>query len=99
MTYLDQLASRIRAALPSTASVPEDANLLFLIYAVLVRSKGKSVTASDVHDAWSAWMTTQDPDHSALVEYDLLPAEVRAEDAPFLAAIQQVVMDLGPPRS
>lgn len=88
MTYLDNLADRIRSCLPAGTSVPDDADRLFLLYAVILRAKGSDVTASDVHDAWAAWMQEQDPGHDALRPYDDLAPSVQAEDAPFLQAIR-----------
>lgn len=88
MTYLDDLALRIREHLPPGTSVPENADRLFVLYAVILRVKGAAVTASDVHDAWSAWMQEHDPSHDALRPYEALSPEVQAEDAPFLKAIQ-----------
>lgn len=88
MTYLDELANRIRGHLPQGTSVPDGADRLFVLYAVILRAKGSAVTASDVHDAWSAWMQEQDPEHEALRPYENLARDVQAEDAPFLAAIK-----------
>ncbi|MET0789617.1 MAG: hypothetical protein ABWY33_10280 [Cellulomonas sp.] len=87
MTYLEELADAIRAHLPGGTHVPAGAEPLFLAYAVLLRAKGEAVTASDVHDAWVAWMLPHDADHEALRPYAELPAEVRALDEPFLRAI------------
>ncbi|WP_425547664.1 DUF7701 domain-containing protein [Brevibacterium daeguense] len=44
-----------------SSSVSESTESLFLMYAVLMRTKGAETTASDVHDAWSAWMSGVDP--------------------------------------
>ncbi|MGY1632941.1 hypothetical protein ACI784_14660 [Geodermatophilus sp. SYSU D01186] len=88
MTYLDDLADRIRGCLPAGTSVPEGAGRLFILYAVVLRAKGTDVTASDVHDAWAAWMQEQDPHHDALRPYDDLAPSVQAEDGPFLEAIR-----------
>jgi hypothetical protein len=88
MTYLDDLADRIRGCLPVGTSVPDGADRLFVLYAIILRAKGTDVTASDVHDAWAAWMLEQDPAHNALRPYDDLAPSVQAEDAPFLQAIK-----------
>ncbi|MFL6055513.1 MAG: hypothetical protein ACJ72W_21830 [Actinoallomurus sp.] len=53
MTYLDEIARRIRDNLPAQAQPPADADALFLFYAVLARAKGESTTLEDVHDAWA----------------------------------------------
>ena len=87
--YLREDAKRIKEALPNGTEVPEDADDLFLLYAVLLRAKGPAVTAADVHDAWVAWTAGREPHHSALVPYEDLPIETRAEDEPFADAIRR----------
>ena len=88
MTYLDDLAHHIRRHVPPGTSVPDSADRLFVLYAVVLRAKGATATASDVHDAWSAWTQECNPGHDALQPYDSLSPDVQAEDAPFLAAIK-----------
>ncbi|TCJ31489.1 hypothetical protein E0504_48125 [Parafrankia sp. BMG5.11] len=89
MTYLDTDAQLIRSLLPAGATPPDEANDLFVLYALLMRVKAEKVTAEDVHDAWSAWMRARDPQHSALVPYKNLPPEARATDEPYAEAIRQ----------
>ncbi|MEU4574991.1 hypothetical protein ACBI99_30005 [Nonomuraea sp. ATR24] len=88
MTYLDADARLIRSLLPAGAAPPDDATGLFVLYAVLLRAKGEAVSAEDVHDAWSAWMSTRDPGHPALVPYADLPPATRAADEPYAEAIR-----------
>jgi hypothetical protein len=91
-TYLDETAHRIRERVPASA-LPDDAEdltQLFRLYALLVRVKGALVTASDVHDAWSAWMLGRGEDHASLRPYSELAEETRSEDEPFLRAILTV---------
>lgn len=89
--YLKKVAAAIRDHIPKDRLPEGEANelLLIYIYAVLLRAKGESVTHSDVHDAWSAWMVGQNPDHESLVPYSDLPEEVRNQDAVFTAAIRR----------
>jgi hypothetical protein len=89
MSYLRELSEAIRAEVPARL-IPEDADDLFLIYAVLARVKGEQVTEEDVHDAWTAWMETRGQRHQSMVPFDQLPQEVRVEDRPFVAAIHAV---------
>ena len=89
MTYLDDDADLIKASLPSGTSVPDDSDRLFRLYAVLLRTKRMRTTATDVHDAWTAWQQELDPEHEALKPYRQLPPDVQAEDEPFLAAIHE----------
>ncbi|MGO2520832.1 MAG: DUF7701 domain-containing protein [Microbacterium sp.] len=88
MTYLERDAELIRRCLPKGTAVPEDSDGLFLMYAVLLRAKGAEVQASDVHDAWSAWMIGVEPGHESVLPFDELDADTRGEDSPFLVAIR-----------
>ena len=90
MTYLRSLAAQIANSVgPDSTSSSDHAEALFLIYAVLARSKGTSTDARDVHDAWVAWMLIRGADHPSMVPFDELAPEVQQQDAPFVAAILQ----------
>jgi hypothetical protein len=88
VTYLDEDADLIRRHLPANADPPSDADALFLIYALLLRSKGATVSPADVHDAWSVWMLTTHGDHKSVVPFAELDSDVQAEDAPYVVAIR-----------
>jgi hypothetical protein len=92
VNYVQRVAERICALVPGQ-SVPNDADDLFLIYAVLALAKGTAVNRSDVHDAWSAWMTMRGEQHDAVRPLVDLPEETRAEDDPFVAAIRAVATE------
>lgn len=87
-TYLERDADLIRQCLPAGADAPDGSDELFLMYAVLLRAKGADTQASDVHDAWSAWMIGVNPDHESIRPFDDLDPETRGEDSPFLLAIR-----------
>ena len=87
MTYLDDDAALIKSAVPPHVSLPADADYLFVLYAVLMRSKGEAVCPSDVHDAWTAWKILSSEEHEALRPFDQLDPEVQAEDQPYVEAI------------
>jgi hypothetical protein len=89
MNYLDADAKLIRNCLPEHTGVPDASEDLFLLYAVLMRVKGRATQAADVHDAWSAWMSRREPDHESIRPFDQLSPTVQAEDAPFLTAIRR----------
>ncbi|WP_445513770.1 RipA family octameric membrane protein [Stenotrophomonas sp. 3(2025)] len=91
--YLDELASAILARIPEGRMPHEDTKELLKIYAVLARAKGTDVTCSDVHDAWSAWMSGRDPSHESLVPFEVLPDHVKAEDAIFADAIRAAALE------
>jgi hypothetical protein len=90
MNYVEQVAKAIRNEVPEDALPESDTDSLFIFYAVLCLTKGSKVSGEDVHDAWSAWMTLRGEQHESLVPYQELPAEVRAEDSPFVVAIRRV---------
>lgn len=85
--YLAEDAALIRSMLPAEANPTADTDPLFLTYAVLMRAKGLACTASDVHDAWSAWQLARDPGHRALVPFDELSPAVQNDDLPYMDAI------------
>ncbi|MFL6113058.1 MAG: hypothetical protein ACJ786_17125 [Catenulispora sp.] len=91
MTYLDDLAVRIRDQVPD-AQRGETELGLFRLYAVLALAKGAAVEPSDVHNAWAAWMRERDPDHNALMPFDQLDREKQDADSPFVAAIRAVAV-------
>lgn len=92
--YLDDIAARIRSHIPADRMPDDNAEALLLLYAVLLRAKGTNVTESDIHDAWSAWISTRDEAHESLVTYEDLPPEVREQDAVFASAIRQAAQEL-----
>ena len=81
MSYVDDLAQAIRRVIPPRLLPDGDTTGLFRLYAVLAMTKGDRVVLEDVHDAWSAWMREQDPQHPSLRPLRELPAELEvAED-------------------
>lgn len=89
MSYLDDVAVRIRDEVPA-AQRGETALGLFRLYAVLALAKGEAVQASDVHNAWAAWMQEREPAHEALRPFEELDEETREADSPFVLAIRAV---------
>ena len=89
-SYLDRLAAEIQAEIDPDLVPRGDTILLWRMYAVLIRAKGAAVTASDVHDAWTAWALAAKPDHNALLPYDALDPAVQAKDEPYVAALRRV---------
>lgn len=91
--YIDEIARKIRSAVPAS-SLPDDTEALFRIYAVLLLARGSDVSSQDVHNAWVAWMVTKDPGHEALVPYATLSDEVQRQDDPYVTAIRRTWRDL-----
>jgi hypothetical protein len=99
--YLEDIAAAVRKQIPPERLPAGDSTDLFLMYAVLARTKGLAITNSDVHDAWAAWIFKGDATHPALVEYEKLEAAVQQEDSEFAEAIRRAVVELQirtPPR-
>lgn len=90
MSFLVDDAARIRAALPPGTDVPEDADDLFLLHALLMHVKGENVTGGDVHDAWTVWMELRGREHESMKPAAELAKGVQAEDEPFATAIRAV---------
>ena len=93
-SYLDELARAIRAKTPPEL-LPDktDLDALYRLYAVLARVKGAAVTASDVHDAWSAWILNRGEGHDSVVPFEALTPDTQAEDEPFAEAIRKASLD------
>jgi len=88
-TYLDEHAAAIKDQVDEAATPPPDSEYLFVLYAVLLRVKGASVTSADVHDAWSAWMQLTNPDHKALKPFEQLEPQTQREDDVYAEAIRR----------
>jgi hypothetical protein len=92
--YIEILARRIRASIPSSRLPDDNTNALFRIYAVLAIAKDGRVKSEDVHNAWVAWMLGIEPKHDALIPFDELPPEVKKQDEPYVKAICQAYSSL-----
>jgi hypothetical protein len=89
MNYLEAAAQRVEQEIALNLRPEERSQDLYRLYALLVLVKGVDCTLRDVHNAWSTWMTSERPDHHALVPFDKLSAEAQGKDRPYLAAIQR----------
>ncbi len=65
------------------------------MYAVFAMAKGEGVVLEDVHDAWGAWMSEQNPDHRSLRPLAELPTEIQHADQPYLDASRTVARERG----
>jgi len=95
LSYVDDLAEEIRRLVPHDLLPDGDSASLFRTYAVLALAKGDRVSLEDVHDAWAAWMTQENPDHWSLRPLTELPPEVQRSDQPYVDAIRAVARDRG----
>lgn len=94
MNYLASIAERIRREVPTDKLPDGDLHALFLMYSVLALAKGKDVTREDIHNTWVAWMTAQGKDHGSMMPFKDLPADIKAEDDVFAAAVRRVAVQL-----
>jgi hypothetical protein len=90
VTYLNDIAMRIKSEVPSNDLPEEDTEELFVSYAVLLLAKGEDVTREDVHNAWVAWMEANGKEHESMIPFAELPPDTQAEDSPFVLAIRSV---------
>jgi len=97
VNYIETIAHQIREQLPGDAVPDDDAQPLLLLYALLALTKGERVSARDVHDAWSTWMTIRgEDDHDSVVEFDSLSRGTKHLDDPYVRAIRHVAQTLSP---
>lgn len=88
-SYIREVADAISAKTDD----PSPNDLLYLVYAVLALTKGETVTASDVHDAWSAVAEYEGTATEAVVPFALLAESVRRRDARFVVAVREVARE------
>ncbi len=98
MNYLLEIASRIKAEVPESLLPDSETRNLFILYALIALSRGTSVTAEDVHNAWNAWMLLRGENHPSMVPFEELSKNKKEEDNPFLEAIRRVVAQFNQPR-
>ena len=94
MSYVSEVAGRIRREVPPEVLPDGDTDLLFLIYATLALTLGEDVQPEHVHDAWAAWMAYQNPSHDSIKPFEELDPETKREDEPFVNAIAKVASQL-----
>lgn len=92
--YLDEIAEKIQREVSPDKIPDEDTIPLFRLYAVLALAKGTDVALEDVHNAWSAWMLGEDPNHESIKPFKELSRKVQGEDQPYVEAIRKVASDL-----
>jgi len=95
VNYLTRIADAISNELPQELIPKDGAGDLMLLYALLCVTVGQSVSANDVHDAWTTWMTGRGERHTSMIPFDELPADVQLEDEPFASAIRRVAERFG----
>lgn len=89
MDYITQRAHEI-FTYAHGGGVPTPGDIiLYRIYAVLSFAKGRETTAEDVHDAWSAWISTLHPDHRSLKPFSGLDPHVQEMDDLYVHAIHR----------
>jgi hypothetical protein len=91
MNYLDAVATQIEAELHPSLRPDEQATELYRLYALLALTRGNETSLQNVHDAWSVWMASRQPDHAALVPFSELRVDQQEQDRPYADAILRVV--------
>lgn len=95
-TYIDRVYKLVQEAtgLKSKETIK--------MYSLLVLTKGKNITLSDIHDGWSMVMNFKEAnppycyghEHKSLVSFHLLNPETQARDEKYLVALKQVARQL-----
>ncbi len=89
MNYVQQMVAAIRSEVDEETATEPGSDELLRFYALIALIKGKNVSAEDVHNAWSVWMTAREPDHHSIRPFAELPQQLRRADGPFVTAIRQ----------
>lgn len=95
MNYLDVIAAAIQREADPEATPPDEDLPLYRQYAVLLLTKGDTVTAPDVHHAWAAWASEHDSSHRHLVPFKELSLSEQKKDEPYAEAIRTVATAMG----
>lgn len=70
------------------------------LYALLVLTKGKSITLKDVHDAWAMNMNFRNitdkcygHEHKSIIPFNELPIEIQNKDQRFVNSLIKIAND------
>lgn len=95
-TYIDEIVEKVADALHIKNKD------LSRLYALLVLTKGATITLKDVHDAWSMSMNFRTKtekcfghEHKSLVPFDELPKEVQEKDEKYVRKLNEIAKELG----
>ncbi|MDP9696194.1 UNVERIFIED_ORG: hypothetical protein J2X79_003773 [Arthrobacter globiformis] len=94
MNYLEAIARQIEAELSVELRPWANADALYRSYALLTLVAGREVTMENVHDAWSSWKCSTDPENASLRPFAELDPETREKDRPYVEAIRRVASRL-----
>lgn len=89
LNYLDKVAQEVERQLSADDRPDARATELYRLYALLVLVRGRHTSLQNVHDAWSTWMTAEDPNHRSLVPFIQLRPDQQEQDRPYLDAIHR----------
>ena len=96
MNYIDEIAVQIAKQLGDSDDeidrMPMQDARLYHFYALLALTTGEHTTLENVHDAWSAWKASIDPDHRSLLPFDQLHPDTQELDRKYADAIRSVAV-------
>ena len=94
-TYIDNICNKVQEAtgLKSKETIK--------MYALLVLTKGKDITLSDIHDGWSMVMNFKESnppycyghEHKSLVPFNQLSKETQDRDIKYLEALRSICLE------
>lgn len=90
--YIDKIAVRIATELEDDN--PTEYMPLYRIYALLALTSGVFTTNENIHDAWSVWQLSIDPEHRSLKPFSELTHEVQMLDTLYRDAVVDVAQDM-----
>ncbi len=88
VNYMENITNKLKNKLPDC---PND---LLKFYTLLVLTTGKETTLENVHDAWSIWQNTINPEHRSLVPFKNLTKPVQELDELYCQAIIETANEL-----
>jgi len=95
-TYIDEVVDKVANKLTEINSP-----YLLRVYALLVLTKGESITSKDVHDAWAMDMNFRPKtgdcyghDHPCIVPFKELSTEIQLLDDKYVRALIEVAKEL-----
>jgi hypothetical protein len=98
-SYVDEIAAAIERELAVELRPKERGRELYRYYALLVLTTGHATTLENVHDAWSAWMSADQPMHPSLIPFTQLSKDKQEQDRPYMEAIRRISRDSSSLRS
>ncbi len=93
---MSYMSGYVESIIDKTGLESEDELTLVILYALLAKTKQATVTAEDVHDAWSLWTEygRNNKGHHSLIPFNELETEIQNMDDEYVDAIQLTFQEM-----